>query len=115
MPKGGKREGAGRKKGQVNRISADAIEKAKATGELPHEFLLRISRGGDVDGTIPDFDQRTAAAIAAAPYFAPKLASVEQKHSGEIKNILSSEPLSPDDWDRKYSLGTTGRTSEGSS
>jgi len=47
---GGKRNGAGRKAGSVNKASAVAREEAAKTGELPHEFLLRVSRGEMIDG-----------------------------------------------------------------
>lgn len=63
-------------------------DRAKKSGELPHEFLLRVSRGEPVlhyvendDGTIeqkqfvPTWRERIKAAEMVAPYFAPKLAS----------------------------------------
>lgn len=83
-------------------MSREAREKAKATGQLPHEILLSMCRGEpqlqwqlqkneagavivDADGTplmtkqyvVLDIEARRAAAIAAAPYFAPKLSAVE--------------------------------------
>ncbi len=69
----GKRPGAGHKPGSVNRMSAKAREAAKATGELPHEFLLRVSRGERIEGYAPTFTERMDAAKAAAPYFAARL------------------------------------------
>jgi len=36
------------------------------TGELPHEFLLRVARGEEIDGHIPTFAERIDAAKAAA-------------------------------------------------
>lgn len=108
---GGKREGAGRKQGSVNRLSQEAIEAATKTGELPHEFLLRVSRGETIDGENPAFDKRIDAAKAAAPYFAPRLATatvqgpdgnplrfgVEQTTDqavimAEIKELLAADP-----------------------
>lgn len=84
--RGGTREGSGRKKGGVNRLSLEAVEKAKQTGELPHEFLLRVSRGETIttgkEVYTPTFKDRVHAAEAAAPYFAHKLAAVE--HSGNV-------------------------------
>jgi hypothetical protein len=94
--RGGKRPGAGRKAGSTNKQSKASIAKARATadGELPHEWLLRIMRGekmevaleskSAVDGTpaeqvivsvIPTLEDRIKAAIAAAPFYAPKLAA----------------------------------------
>jgi len=57
-------------------MSRAARERAAATGELPHEFLLRVSRGEEVDGHKPSFSERVDAAKVAAPYFAPRLASM---------------------------------------
>lgn len=94
MVRGGPREGAGRRPGAHNRLIKENVEKAKTTGELPHEFLLRISRGEDIDGYTPNFQERVSAAQAVAPYFAPKLASIEQSgKNGEPIQI--SWPLPP--------------------
>lgn len=126
--KGGARAGAGRKKGSVNKVSAEAREAAKATGELPHEFLLRVSRGETIQiGTTkkgkpkfytPSFAARFNAAVAAAPYFQPKLASVEQKIEGTV-GVVSPEPMDEKEWLEKYGaaanrgVATTEGTSEG--
>jgi hypothetical protein len=74
--KGGHRPGAGRKPGSLNRLSRKAREEATATGELPHEFLLRVVRGAKIDGHTPTFAERVDAAKAAAPYFAPRFSVV---------------------------------------
>lgn len=75
--RGGKRPGAGRKPSSVNRMSQKAREKAAETGQLPHEFLLAVSRGELIGDYQPTFEDRLDAAKAAAPYYAPKLSSVE--------------------------------------
>lgn len=81
----------GRPIGSTNRLAMEAREKARATGELPHEFLLRIARGEVITRKILDpatgaqieivedydFEARRDAAKAAAPYFAPKISTVE--------------------------------------
>lgn len=75
----------GRPKGiaGISNQSKELIEAAQATGELPHEFLLRVCRGGVLDnGYIPTWEERINAAKAAAPYFAPKLAAVSVTDSG---------------------------------
>jgi len=84
--RGGKREGAGRKLGGVNKMSKQAREEAAKTGELPHEYLLRISRGEKIEGYTPTFTERMDAAKAAAPYFAPKLSttSVDARIRGAL-------------------------------
>ena len=93
---GGPRIGAGRPRGSKNNISKAAIKAAKETGVLPHEWLLSVARGDaieqkrleivrDEDGNeikivvaemiYPDIGLRMEAAKAAAPYYAPRLAT----------------------------------------
>jgi hypothetical protein len=84
MARGGARPGAGRKAGSINKLSAAATAAAAATGQLPHEFLLEVSRGNvkiRVGRTKrkPTFEERIDAAKAAAPYYAPRLAAVVAK------------------------------------
>lgn len=87
---GGARTGAGRKPGAINKLARDAREAAKLTGMLPHEILLSQARGEpqrvysvDPQGVIsfrlqcPTMEQQTDAAKAAAPYYAPKISTVE--------------------------------------
>lgn len=82
MPRGGARPGAGRKVGAVQKVAREAREKAAAAGMLPHEFLLAIMRD-EVEGVTATFEQRLDAAKAAAPYYAPKLSSVDAQHTGK--------------------------------
>jgi hypothetical protein len=94
---GGHRPGAGRPKGSVNKFAKEAVEKARESGILPHEFLLSVARGEPIeqkrweittdengneigrelvtDTLYPDFDFRLDAAKAAAPYYAPRLSA----------------------------------------
>jgi hypothetical protein len=79
-------------------MSRDARNAAMASGILPHEFLLAVARGErikqlvpvgtqTIDGVeeqlfaerwlVPDFEKRMDAAKAAAPYYAPKISTVE--------------------------------------
>lgn len=75
---GGKRQGAGRRKGGVNKITEKAREAAAATGLLPHELLLAMSRGQSTPGVPkPTRAEIIDARKAAAPFYAPKLASTE--------------------------------------
>ena len=118
--KGGARAGAGRKKGTPNSkamvleyktIRAQAIE----SGELPHEFLLRVSRGEKIKAAIhlltggyqevelpPTLEQRIDAAKAAAPFFAPRLAQIEQKIEIEEKAEIADKPLTEVEWSVIY-------------
>jgi len=62
------RKTGGRKKGVPNKRSAAITEAAREGGELPHEFLLRVSRGGKIGNREITFEERMAAAVKAAPY-----------------------------------------------
>jgi hypothetical protein len=85
--RGGARDGAGRKAGARNKRTAAGIETARANGQLPHEFLCAISQGKEIDGHIPTFAERLEAAKAAAPFYAPKLANIDQNLSGHVGYI----------------------------
>ena len=81
MPRGGIRLGAGRPKGSKQvRSSAPLIRRAKATGkQMPLDYLLDVMN--DPEQAARD---RLSAAIAAAPYVHPRLASVQV--NGEVKD-----------------------------
>ena len=102
MAVGGHRTGAGRPRGAVGRLAAEAVVQAKATGELPHQFLLRIVRGDTIDGYTPTIEQRVYAAVAAAPYFAPKLAAIEQRVENTIRGVISSKPMTNEEFIERY-------------
>lgn len=83
--------GPGRPPGSLGRFAKAAREAAAATGKLPHEILLDMARGEPIsrkvfdEGTgtwvvrqeAVDMDMVLDAAKAGAPYFAPKIATVE--------------------------------------
>lgn len=77
---GGKRAGAGRKKGEPNKRTQEAQSIANATGITPLEYLLDVMRNDS------DAKMAMSAAIAAAPYVHAKLSSIDANvtHSGEI-------------------------------
>jgi len=77
MARGGARPGAGRKKGQINSVSAKARAAAAATGALPHELLLATARGQSTPGLQkPTREEIFEARKAVAQFYAPKLAAV---------------------------------------
>jgi hypothetical protein len=89
-PKGLPKSG-GRQKGTVNKKNAP-LAKLLAQGdtrELPHELLLRVSRGGDVDGHAVTFEERLMAAKDAGPYYAPKLAATDNTHKHDVADPLA--------------------------
>lgn len=97
MAQGGARPGAGRKKGSLQKVTLEAKLRAAEAGMLPHEWLLAVSRGDpvkqmvkkveyDAKGRVKkeewveqevyaDFPMRVDCAKAAAPFYAPKLAT----------------------------------------
>lgn len=112
MSVGGARPGAGRPKGSTQKITTKAREEAKASGLLPHEWLLTVSRGEPViqrswknivneEGRITgkelveeivyaDFPTRLDAAKAAAPYYAPRLAA-QQVEFADPTHVFPTE------------------------
>jgi len=91
MPRGskpGERRG-GRRPGSKNRRTLQleaavrqTVEGAKASDELPAEFLRRV-----VQDEALDLSVRIAAAQACAPYFSSKLASVRLEHDHKPRAI----------------------------
>ena len=69
---GGVRAGAGRKKGSANRATQEMLKRAKASGQLPLEYLLDVMR--DVT---QDVRLRIDAAKFAAPYVHNRLSAIE--------------------------------------
>jgi hypothetical protein len=76
--RGGARQGAGRKKGALTKKTQEITAAALKDGVTPLDYLLGILRN-----PMKEEKDRFAAAVAAAPYVHPKLASIE--HSGEMK------------------------------
>lgn len=115
----------GRPLGSMSRLAREAREKAQATGLLPHEILLSIARGevqdelvvDPVEGRMvrryftPEFDKRVDAAKAAAPYYAPKISTVEViagVSDDELDAIIRSAAA-----EAEVSLGPDGEGEEG--
>lgn len=86
----------GRPPGSMSRLAKESREKALESGALPHELLLQWGRGEPMsrkvlrdggDATNPDdwvvtyyavdADTQRDSAKAAAPYYAPKISTVE--------------------------------------
>lgn len=83
---GGRREGAGRKKGSPNKRTQATQAKVEATGITPLDFMLKqmrrgYPRGATVQQKIAIDAMKFEAAKAVAPYVHARLASVE--HSGK--------------------------------
>jgi hypothetical protein len=69
---GGKRPGAGRKKGVPNKKTQAVLEKIAESGLTPLEYMLKVMRDEGEDS-----HRRLTAAQAAAPYVHAKLSSIE--------------------------------------
>lgn len=87
----------------IKGLSAKAIRKAKLTHKLlPHELLLLWANGIEVANLKPTEAQQLYAAVAAAPYYAPRLANVEVKQDVRVRAVISAQPMTQDQWARKY-------------
>ena len=134
MPVGGRREGAGRKPGSLNRRTRELAEKAAATGDLPADVMIanmryamreaneaEIEYAMEKDSARPDKERVLAlctrvlslrqiaqeAAKDAAPYFHPRLAAIAHAGGAGLTIEDALDQLDGDDDD------TIDRTSEG--
>lgn len=82
MPRGGKREGAGRKQGAVTKRSRAIADKAMDQGITPLEVMLANMRHFHEQGMR---DQAQACARDAAGYMHPRLTAVSAPDGGPIK------------------------------
>jgi len=76
---------------------AAVVALAESSGELPHEFLLRVMRtkvGEEVDGTKITWDDRIYAAVSCINYYAPKLTTVnvQGKNNPAPVRIMNVNP-----------------------
>ena len=76
MPRGGKRDGAGRKAGAATERTREVADKAASEGITPLEYMLKMLRNEDETPS-----NRMWAAEKAAPFMHAKLASVV--HTGK--------------------------------
>jgi hypothetical protein len=76
--RGGRRAGAGRKKGSQVRRSQEIVARVAAAGISPLEVILTAMRRAFQHG---DLEKAAAFAKDAAPYLHPKLQAVQ--HSGD--------------------------------
>lgn len=93
MAHGGARPGAGRKPGGASKLSQEAYERAKESGELPLDYLLRVMRDTNADEA-----RRIDCAKAAAPYLHPKRAPVDGdgKEAGLTLTVVTGVPRDDD-------------------
>ena len=89
----------------IKEISSRAVARARQTKCLhPHELLRYWANGVAIAGVSPDAEMQVQCAIAAAPYFAPKLQAIESKTETTVRAVIAASPVSVSDWVERYSL-----------
>lgn len=88
MARGGKREGAGRKVGSVNKANAARAALIAASGLTPLDYMLSVLRDEEADKKRRDW-----AAKEAAPYCHNRMSAVEHmgKDGGPIQVTIASD------------------------
>ena len=96
---GGKRPGAGRKKGVPNKRTAELQAQVEAQGITPLEFMLQVMRT-EPDPSIEEPRElmaimmlRFEAAKSAAPYIHAKLTSIDLSGSVKLGVTIMATPL----------------------
>ena len=84
-------------------ISKRAIERARRTECIsPAELLRYWANGVAIAGVTPTAEMQLAAAIAGAPYYTAKLASLEVKSESTVRAVISAAPMTKEAWLSKY-------------
>ena len=96
MPVGGRRPGAGRPKGSLNKTTAETLERIKQSGELPLDYMLRVMRDERADKA-----RRDDMAKAASPYVHARLQAVDATLKANIDGSVTFTWLPPVDDDPK--------------
>jgi hypothetical protein len=100
MPRGGKRSGAGRKKGSLSKKTRAITARAAEEGITPLEVMLktmrsawaRASRNGETVTRFKDALIAVAIAEKAAPYVHPRLAAERKVIDEDGEPLLESPP-----------------------
>lgn len=88
---------------QISALSKQKIRSLAAMEKmLPHELLLYWANGISVAGFTPNQAQQLAAAMAAAPYYAPKLANIEMKQDVRVKAVIAARSMTAEEWSKEY-------------
>lgn len=83
--RGGNRFGAGRRPGSKNKSTAEIRAAAAASGELPHQFMLRVARtpvGSKIDAHVVTWEDVKWACEKCANFFAAKITATELSGPG---------------------------------
>jgi hypothetical protein len=76
MAHGGKRPGAGRRRGSINRKTTEIVQAAVSSNITPLEVMLQAMYAHHEAGRL---DEAAAIAKDAAPYVHPRLSTVQHK------------------------------------
>ena len=88
MPRGGARNGAGRKKGQASNKTREVADRAAAEGITPLEVMLNAMR---VHHEAKEYDKAAEIAKDAAPYMHPRFSSVQVQADVEVQSSNVTE------------------------
>lgn len=90
MARGGKRPGAGRKRGTRNRKTQEQADAIIASGLTPLDYMLSVMRDTGNEPAV-----RLSAAKDAAPYVHARLAAIEHsgKEGGPIELVLKGSDI----------------------
>jgi hypothetical protein len=88
MGRGGKRAGAGRKKGSLDKYSKQTVMRAHEGGQHPFDYLLEMMRN---ESEHPKM--RLHAAGLALPYCLPKLSHSTVEVESELQNLSLAEKI----------------------
>jgi hypothetical protein len=87
--------GRGRRPGRPNSLSDAQRRQAARTGELPHQFMLRVMRlgmGKKIGSHIITWEDILWAAKNAAPYYAARLAAVKVTGENKPPVVIQIDP-----------------------
>lgn len=94
MPRGGKRPGAGRKKGSATKRTRKVADQAAEQGVTPLEVMLQAMREHHAAQRL---DLAAEIARHAAPYIHPRLASVQHGGTVGVQLEIVEEVVDADD------------------
>jgi hypothetical protein len=102
MPSGGRQPGAGRPPGSKSRTTIERelmaakglAAVARKSGRMPLDVIL-----AKMDGDATISEAQFQAAVAAAPYIHPRLASTDTTvKSDNVHRVVSDKPITVDEW-----------------
>lgn len=108
---GGAIPGAGRKAGGKNKATVERELRAKQGldlvndgGPLPLDVIVARMRGIPLPDGSTVSDEQFQAAVAAAPYIHPRLASTDTTiKSDNVHRVVSDKPITEDEWLAEHS------------